>query len=75
MLLDKGSKALPVRDFMATSLLIVGDRLTIPGLPLPLEPQIQGIAADVEHLAHCGLSFPSLHRFNRFLTKVITVGS
>ena len=52
MLLNKCLKALPIPDLMPTPLLIVGDGSTVASFLFALEPQVERIATDVEHLAH-----------------------
>ena len=74
MLLGKGSKLLPIRDLLFWT--GRGSRLDldISGFRLALEPQVDSVATDVEHLT--GFTFfhaIELNGLHHFLSKVVTV--
>jgi hypothetical protein len=75
MLVGKLAKAIPVSNFMPIADLKVRDGFTVPGFFLPLELQVQSIAADVNHFADSNFAFPTLDCINCFVPEVVTIGS
>lgn len=75
MLDNKGFKAFPIRDLMPTALLEVRNRSAISGLLLALDPEVERIATDMEHLTDIGFPFSVLDRSKGFAAQVFTVRS
>ena len=74
MSLGKLTQSLPVRNFMSISPLIMGDRLAGASLFLSFQPQVERVAADVQHSADFAFAGSTLNRRNRFLAQVFTIG-
>jgi hypothetical protein len=60
MPLDKCSKGIPISDFMSVARLKPGDRLILSRFCFPFQPQIQVVAANLQHAATAALPLSRL---------------
>ncbi len=73
MPLNERSKPFPIRNFVATSLLILRDGPIVPSFGFTFQPQIERIATDVKHLADIGFAFAAFDCGNGFVAQVVTL--
>jgi hypothetical protein len=74
MLPDKGAKAISIGNFMPTPGLKSRYGSAISRLFQTFQPQVQGVAADVQHPADLAFAFTTTNGLDRFAAKVVTVG-
>ena len=69
MPLSKLGELLPIGNFAARSMRTIRPGLVVSGFSLPLQPQVDGVAAKLEHLSRFAFVHPiQLDRLDDFLT-------
>lgn len=72
---NKGSKGIPIRYFVAVTLVIMGAGMKVSRVGAQLEPEIDCIATDLEDLAGFCLGHTvKLYRLDNPASKIVAVG-
>ena len=75
MQFGKLSELVPIRDFVGSAMGTIRLCLVVSGFSLPLQPQVNRVATELEDLSRFAFLHPiELDGLNDFLTQVVAVG-